>query len=139
MISGSRIVYYQHSCYRQQKKLRKAYPDPLLQIHPDTASKLGIANGNWVYIETPEGRIKQKAKLTEGIDPRVVHADGYWWYPELPGEDPCLFGVWESNANVLTSSAPPYDSAFGTYQLRGLLCNIEKINEEDVILVFYGA
>ena len=34
--------------------------------------------------------------------------------------------VLESNANVLTNNAPPYDPAFGTYQLRGLLCRIEK-------------
>jgi len=36
------------------------------------------------------------------------------------------FGMWKSNANVLTSISPPYDPAMGTYQLRGLLCNVYK-------------
>jgi anaerobic selenocysteine-containing dehydrogenase len=126
LISGSRVVQYWHSCYRDQKKLRKLYPNPLLQIHPDTAKKLGIANGDWVYIETPEGRIKQKAKLTKDVDPRVVHADGHWWYPEKPAAEPSLFGVWESNINVLTPSDPELFDYAGDYPFRGLLCKVYK-------------
>jgi thiosulfate reductase/polysulfide reductase chain A len=33
--------------------------------------------------------------------------------------------VFESNANVLTSAEPPYDPAFGSYQLRALLCRLD--------------
>ena len=39
-------------------------------------------------------------------------------------------GVWQSNANVLTSIEPPYDPAMGTYQLRALLCRIAKAEAE---------
>jgi anaerobic selenocysteine-containing dehydrogenase len=65
-----------------------------------------------------------KAFVTKDIREGVVNIDHGWWFPEKKGPD---FGVWESNANILTSSAPPYDPAFGSYQLRGLLCNIEKM------------
>ena len=126
LISGSRVVQYWHSCYREQRKLRKAYPDPLLQIHPETASKLGIANGDWVYIETPEGRIKQKARLTEGIDPKVVHADGYWWFPERMCKEPSLSGVWDSNINAIISTNRDFFDHAGGYQFRGLLCKVYK-------------
>ena len=37
------------------------------------------------------------------------------------------FGVWESSANLLTSNALPYGQVFGSYQLRWLLCKIEKM------------
>ena len=67
-----------------------------------------------------------KVAVTDDIMKDVVNIDHGWWFPERKGPD---FGVWESNANVLTSSAPPYDTAFGTYQLRGLLCKIEKIRD----------
>jgi hypothetical protein len=30
--------------------------------------------------------------------------------------------------NLLTDNAPPYDPAMGTYQLRGLLCKVEKVS-----------
>ena len=126
LITGSRVVQYWFSCYREQEKLRKLYPDPLLQIHPETASELGIAGGDWVYIETPEGRIRQKAQLTEGIDPRVVHADGFWWFPERAGEEPSLFGVWDSNINALVPTGPESFDYAGDYPFRGYLCKVYK-------------
>lgn len=39
------------------------------------------------------------------------------------------YGIWESNANVLTDNHPPYDPQMGTYQLRGLLCRFGKVQE----------
>jgi anaerobic selenocysteine-containing dehydrogenase len=71
-----------------------------------------------------------KAEVTEDIRKGVVNIDHGWWFPEREGPD---FGVWESNANLLTSNAPPYDPAFGSYQLRGLLCSVEKIDTEKYI------
>jgi anaerobic selenocysteine-containing dehydrogenase len=105
--------------------LRKRHPDPTIEIHPETAEKHNIGEDDWVWIETARGRIKQKAKITEGIDPRVVHVQHAWWFPEDPGPE---YGVWKSNANVLTSDEPPYDPAIGTYQLRALLCKISKVD-----------
>ena len=43
--------------------------------------------------------------------------------PEQPGPD---YGVWTSNANLLTNNQPPYDPAMGTYQLRALLCRVTQ-------------
>ncbi len=89
---------------------------------------MGIVDGDPVHIETPLGRIRQKANLTTGIGPGVVHADGYWWYPEMPGQSPCLHGVWESNANVLC----PVDKAYCNVEIGGwphtaLLCKVSKV------------
>jgi len=75
---------------------------------------------------TPLGRIRQKAKLTTGIDRRVVHADGYWWYPEMPGEEPCLFGVWESNINAILPDDPELCDYTGDNPFRALLCRVYK-------------
>jgi hypothetical protein len=52
----------------------------------------------------------------------VVQVEHGWWFPEEGGPE---YGVWRANANLLTSNAPPYDPAMGTYQLRALLCRIE--------------
>ncbi len=106
LISGSRVRAYHHSSHRQIANLRKRYPEPLLQISPQTAARLGIAEGDKVCIETPLGKITQKAQLLEGMAPSVVHADGYWWYPEKPEAEPSLFGVWESNIDSILPDAP---------------------------------
>ncbi|MFC2048474.1 molybdopterin dinucleotide binding domain-containing protein [Chloroflexota bacterium] len=40
--------------------------------------ELGITNGDWVYIETKRGRIKQKTTLSADINPRVIVVDYGW-------------------------------------------------------------
>lgn len=125
LTTGGRSQYFFLSEYRQIDALRKKHPHPRVQIHPDTARRHQIEEGDWVWIESPRGRIKQVARLTDGIDPRVVNVEHGWWYPEDPKPE---YGVWKSNANVLTSMDPPYDPAMGTYQLRALLCRIYPCN-----------
>ena len=54
-------------------------------------------------------------------------AQGRSWSLGLPHniDNPVAHQTTVANANVLTSNAPPYDPAMGTYQLRALLCRIE--------------
>ncbi|UCF55985.1 MAG: dehydrogenase, partial [Deltaproteobacteria bacterium] len=124
--TGGRLPYYFHSQYRQIPWLRELQPYPITQIHPDTAKKLGIKDGDWVWIETPRGRIRQKAKLFSGSDPRVVTVQASWFYPDQPGP---LHGLLESNANVLTSNDGPFDPAMGAPTFRVLLCKVYKAEE----------
>ncbi len=127
LTTGARIPNFFNSEHRQIENLRKAYRYPVVEIHPDTARHHGIKNGDWMWIETRRGRIKQRAKLTEGIDPRVIAAQHGWWFPEEPAPE---YGVWKSNVNLLTDNQPPYDPAMGTYQLRALLCRVARVEAE---------
>jgi len=123
LTTGARIPYFFNSEHRQIDKLRKAHREPVADIHPDTAQRYGIRNRDWMWIETRRGRIKQRARVTTGIDPRVIAAEHGWWFPDEPAPE---YGVWKSNVNLLTDNAPPYDPAMGTYQLRALLCRVSK-------------
>ena len=128
LTTGGRISFFFNSEHRQIDRLRKAQRDPVAEIHPETAAQLGIVNGAWMWIETKRGRMRQKAKLTDGIDPRVIHVQHGWWFPEQQGPE---YGVWTSNANLLTDNQPPYDPAMGTYQLRALLCRVAPADARD--------
>jgi len=44
-----------------------------VEINPTTARKLGIAEGDWVWVESPLGRVKVRAKLHPGAKPEVVN------------------------------------------------------------------
>lgn len=123
LTTGARISYFFNSEHRQIEKLRKAHRDPQADIHPDTAARYGIRKGDWMWIETRRGRMRQRAHLTTGIDPRVIAAEHGWWFPEEPAPE---YGVWTSNVNLLTDNGPPYDPQMGTYQLRALLCRVSK-------------
>jgi len=127
--TGGRFMPMFHSEHRQLGiGMRERHPDPLVTIHPEMAEKLDIKDGDWVWIETRRGRIKQKASLNPGILPNVVNVEASWWFPEKPGEEPSLFGLWESNANVLTPDDDEfYDPLTGGWANRGLLCKVYKV------------
>jgi anaerobic selenocysteine-containing dehydrogenase len=126
LITGGKTRDFKHSMLREQAKLRKLHPDPIVQLHPDVASRNRIADGDWVYIETPEGKIKQRAEVTPKIHPQVVHVEHGWWFPEQPGEDPNLFGLWESNAGFILPDEPETCDFQGGPPMRGLLCRISR-------------
>ena len=108
---------------------REQHPDPLMDIHPETASELGISDGDWAYVETKRGVIKQRAKVSDNIAPGVINVQSHWWFPEEPAQEPWLRGLWESNANVLTMGQDPdtYDQITGGWPLQSLLCKVYKI------------
>jgi len=126
LTTGLRSRVFFHTQFRQLATFREIHPEPIVRIHPETATNLGIGDGDWVYIESPRGRCKQKAMLTIGIDPRVIMAEHDWWFPEKPAPE---YGVWESNINLLTSEEPPYDPGIGSTPARSLLCRIYKAEE----------
>lgn len=122
LITGMRPTAFFHSEHRQIPWLRELLPEPYVEIHPETAEKEGIQEGDWVVIESCRGRCLQKARLTLGIDPRVIGAQHAWWFPEkeAPGH-----GWRESNINLLTDNDPKTcDPAMGATNLRVLLCKI---------------
>jgi len=124
VLTSWKAAPYRHGGGRQIERLRKAHPEPLVSISADTASNLGIADGEWVYIENQRGRIKQKAVLSSDIDPRVIIADYGWWFPEKGVSN--LYGWADSNLNVLTDNDPPYSAEMGSCNVRGVLCKVYK-------------
>jgi anaerobic selenocysteine-containing dehydrogenase len=126
--AGLRTPTFFHSANRQIPWLREIRPDPIVEIHPATAEKHGICEGDWVWIESPRGRAKEKAKLNDGIDPRVIVAEHGWWYPEVKDAD---HGWHLSNINLLTdNSHESMDPVMGATNLRVLLCNISRCEDE---------
>lgn len=126
LITGSRHINYYHSEGRQIPSLRKLTPDPEIEIHPETAAKLNIHSGDWVWIETPQvkgDRVKLKVKFSSNIDPLVVHARHGWWFPEKPAPE---HGCFESNINVVTTDAPAREKICGSVSIKGTLCRIYK-------------
>jgi anaerobic selenocysteine-containing dehydrogenase len=126
LITGSRKICYFSSEGRQIPSLRRLAPNPEVEIHPETAAKLNIKNGDWVWIETPrvkDRRVKLKAKLTSRIHPMVIHAEHGWWFPEKP---PPEHGCFESNINAVTATTPPREKICGSVPNRGTLCRVYR-------------
>lgn len=124
VLTSAKSPYFFHSAYRNVASLRRISAEPLVEINPAAAARRGIKEGDWVYIETARGKIRQKARLNADIDPRVAIAAYGWWFPERGEAEG--YGWKESNINVLTRSEPPYEPAIGSTNLRGMLCQVSK-------------
>ena len=122
LITGRRLPGFFHTENRQIRPLRRLHPEPILEIHPDAASKEGIREGDLVLVQSPRGKAIFKARLFEGMDPRIVSAEHGWWFPEE--EDPS-HGWERSNINMLTSNDFDHcDPAMGATPVRTLLCRV---------------
>ena len=122
LITGVRQPGFFHSENRQVPWLRELHNDPIVEIHPDTAAKESIKDGDWVIIESRRGKVRQRAKLAIGRDPRIVSAQHAWWFPEKtdPGH-----GWRDSNINLLTEDdLEGMDPAMGASNLKTALCRI---------------
>jgi anaerobic selenocysteine-containing dehydrogenase len=129
--AGASVKWYYRSQQRHLDKMRKQHPYAMLSIHPDTARDLGIADGDLVHVETPMGRVQQRARYDEALHPRVVHADSSWWYPEQGENEPVLSGVWESNFNAVIPDSPESHSYAGDANLRGHICRVVPANPQN--------
>jgi anaerobic selenocysteine-containing dehydrogenase len=108
---GRRVAVYTHSRHRNLPSLRKAEPEPLAEVHPATAARYGIGEGDLIEVATLRGRIQLKARLTEHIRPDTVSL---------------LHGWEEANANLLTDDAG-CDPILACPPLRSGLCRIARI------------
>ena len=132
MTTGGRETTSFHSEHRQVPSLRALMPYPIVQINPETAALYGIEEGDWVCIENPLGKAIEKAHVTPIIDPRVIHAQHGWWFPEQDPEAPNLSGVWKSNINSLVPHRAIGRIGFGA-PFKNVLCKIYKVDGLDAL------
>jgi anaerobic selenocysteine-containing dehydrogenase len=127
LTTGNSLKWYYRSQHKHLEKMRRQHPYALATLHPETAAALGIADGDMVHVETPLGRVQQKAKLDPGMHPRVVHADSHMWYPEREAEGDAHYGVWESNINAILPDGEAFADYAGDNYMRGLLCRVTPV------------
>ena len=122
LMTGTKKLDFFHSEMHQVPSLRARHPDPIVEINPKAAANLCISEGDWVCIESPHGRAKFKARLTDTIAPDVVNAEHAWWYPEAAPPD---YRWKESSANLLFGN-DHFDPDTGAEPLKCYVCRVYK-------------
>lgn len=126
LITGARKHPYYSSEFRQIDRIRNKQPLPVAEMSSVTASKFGLKEGDTILIETTHGKISQTLAFIEMVED-VVSIEYGWWYPEQKTFSSSPGGLFESNANVLTSSnIENCDSALGQWNLRSIPCRVCK-------------
>ena len=128
--SGGRSYEFFHSEHRQLETMREFHPWPLVTMHPDLAAEHGIQDGDWVWIESPHGRCRQKAFLFPGIKKDTIHMEHAWWFPEQEAAEPSLYGVFDSNINNMTKIFETGQGGIGS-GIKSFLARIYKCQPDD--------
>ncbi len=127
ILTSAKPTLFCNSQHRALPSLRKRALGPEVELHPAAAEARGIANGDWVAIETPEGRVRARARLNPSLDARVVVGEHGRWQAcaeiGAPGYDP--FGPDSAALNLLIGSAA-LDPVSGTASHRSYLCEIRR-------------
>jgi anaerobic selenocysteine-containing dehydrogenase len=111
LTTGGNLLPYLHWQYRYIPRLRKMAPEPMCEIHPDTAAEWDISDGDLCKLETRSGAIRLKARVTPKIRLDTIHIPQGWE---------------EANANELSSGIGP-DPVSGFPNLKSLRCRVQKI------------
>lgn len=127
LLSNAKNGYYCHSQHRSLVSLRKRAPEPIAEISPSLAERKGIADGDWVRIQTRIGSARFVARLTPGLSDEVVFAEFGWWQacPEIDRVESAVGGAMGSNFNRLIS-AEDRDPVSGATAMRSFRCDIER-------------
>jgi thiosulfate reductase/polysulfide reductase chain A len=122
--TGTRSIEYYSTLGIEVPRLRKRRPWPVVEMAPEAADNLGLAENDWVFVESPttDRRILRRVALLENMDARVINVEGLWY---MPGMDP-VKGTLAASANVLTELRDDSDPIIGGSSCRAILCRIQK-------------
>jgi len=113
--TGRRPGNFTHTRFHNIPSLLKIDPEPLARIHPDDARTRGISDGDVAVVESDNGTIQLKAKVTDETMAGVVIIDFGWGNP---GDD-------KANVNLLTSDVVR-DKITGSTPNRRFRCQVSK-------------
>lgn len=128
--SGHRHIGLFHSEHRQLPTMREVHPTAIADISPEIAAEQGIKEGDWVWFENKRGKCKQQAHIAPGLMPKLVRARHGWWFPEREGAIPSLYGVFDCNANNLTTMGVYGPTHYGA-PYKSSLCKCYKVTPEN--------
>jgi formate dehydrogenase major subunit/formate dehydrogenase alpha subunit len=92
LLSTGRVLYHWHGgeMTRRAEGLMAVYGQPLIEVNPDDAIKLGLNGNRRVRVTSRRGSIEAEAWITDRVPPGMVYAN---------------FHFPEANANELTQAA----------------------------------
>jgi assimilatory nitrate reductase catalytic subunit len=79
LTTGRLLGQYQSGTQtRRVSKLAQAEPEPVIEMHPTLARRLGARGGDKVRLRTRRGEVVMVARTVSGIRPDTVFAPFHW-------------------------------------------------------------
>jgi len=128
LTTGGRDYPFYHSAWTNIARQRIIEPWPYIEVNYEDAQERQISDGEWLWIESPRGKIKAKARVTKGIIKGAVSMARPNYKDACPELNLPGFGWDQANPNILI---PSYgcDPGFGAAPMRSSLCKISKFEQ----------
>ncbi len=111
LISGARRQAFTHTQMRHVPQLRAQEPEPFAEMHPATASRYNVKDGERIRLSTRNGSIIMRVKEEPRLMPGIVSVPHGW-----------------SNANVnFLTDMDVRDPITGYPDFKSLLCKVEAL------------
>ncbi|MFB4317141.1 molybdopterin oxidoreductase family protein [Actinomadura sp. 21ATH] len=124
LTTGRVLAQYQSGAQtRRVRPLADAAPEPFVELHPDLAGRLGIADGDGVRVASRRGAATVRARLTDAIRRDTVFIPFHW--------------AGEGRANLLTN--PELDPMSRMPEFKVCAVRLEPVPAESSAPVDEGA
>jgi formate dehydrogenase major subunit/formate dehydrogenase alpha subunit len=117
ILTTGRILFHYHTGRMTMRSmgLVKIRPEGFIEIHPDDAAELGVADGDTVRVISRRGSVLIRAKITDHSPPGLVFMS---------------FHYVESAVNLLTGRSP--DPTTRMPDLKYCAVRVERVNENEL-------
>ncbi|MEJ2085208.1 MAG: molybdopterin dinucleotide binding domain-containing protein [Acidobacteriota bacterium] len=124
VLSTGRTLYHYNAATqtRRSEGLSSKQPEAFVEIHPGTAHKLGVQDGQLVEVVSRRGRVRCRAMISRQVKRNTI------WMP---------FHFPESRTNYLTTDAG--DKVTGTGEYKVCAARIEPVADSKPEAVFPGS
>ncbi|MEM6723332.1 MAG: molybdopterin dinucleotide binding domain-containing protein, partial [Bacteroidota bacterium] len=128
LFTGVREDAFFQTGHRHVPELRKKQPEPHLFISPGDANTYQVQAGEWVEVESIQGKVKMKVSIREDMPDGLIRIPHGWWKPEtVQGKDQ-LSSAWTfSDAQLCPDSEDFLDREQGIPHFKGIPCRIHKL------------
>ena len=117
LVTGRPPAPHFHSWMHYAWQAQEMWPDLYVQMHPDRARRIGVADGETVRVETAHGELRGRVWIHAGIRPEAVYVP-LGWDAAQP------FHPWPS-VNLLTDETQR-DPFSDHSNLKSFLCRITR-------------
>lgn len=127
LFTGVREDGFFQTGHRHIPEMRARHPEPLLFISPGSARQYGVADDDWVRVESVTGAIAIKVAVRDAMPDGLVRVPHGWWKPELPQGRATLSGALTyADAQLCRDDEDYLDREQGIPHLKGVPCRIAK-------------
>ncbi len=113
IFNTGRVLYHWHTgSVSRRSRLDDAYPEPLVEVSPEDADRLGIPKSGLVRVSSRRGSLEARAWITRRVPPGTVYMS--WHFVEAA-------------ANLLTINALDPISKIPEYKI--CACKVEALEE----------